>query len=81
MLIPEAPIGEVAGVTLWTLSPSVCEAAGGKGWGVAPEVSGRGPGGVSLCGDVRGVLGWDVCPPASLASLLLRICNEQKKVS
>lgn len=79
--LPEVPIGDVAGVPLWTLRPSDWEAAGGTGWGAAPEGPGRGPGGVSLCGDVRGVLrgvlGWDVCPPANRASLLLRILNEQ----
>lgn len=77
---PEVPIGDVAGVPLWTLSPSDWEAAGGRGWLAAPEGPGRGPGGVSLCGDVRGVLrgvlGCDVCPPASRASRLLRILNK-----
>lgn len=78
--LPEVPIGDVAGVPLWTLSPNDWEAADGKGWTTAPEGPGRGPGGVSLCGDVRGVLrgvlGWDVCPPASRASRLLRILEE-----
>ena len=78
--LPEVPIGDVAGVPLWTLSPNDWEAAGGRGWGGAPEGPWRGPGGVSLCGDVRGVLrgvlGCDVCPPASRASLLLRILDE-----
>lgn len=77
---PEVPIGDVAGVPLWTLSPSDWEAAGGRGWLAAPEGPGRGPGGVSLCGEVRGVLrgvlGCDVCPPASRASRLLRILNK-----
>lgn len=54
-------------------------------WLTEPEGPGRGPGGVSLCGDVRGVLrgvqGCDVCPPASRASLLLRILNEKNVIS
>lgn len=82
--LPEVPMGDVAGVPLWTLSPNDWEAAAGRGWGAAPEGPGRGPGmgpgGVSLCGDVRGVLrgvpGCDVCPPASRASRLLRILKE-----
>lgn len=73
----------MAGVPLWTLSPSDCDGAGGRGWGAAPEGPGRGPGGVSLCGDVRGVLrgvlGCEVGAPASRASLLLRILNNKKK--
>lgn len=77
--LPEVPIGDVAGVPLWTLSPKDWEAAG-RGWVAAPEGPGRGPGGVSLCGDVsgvlRGVLGCDVCPPARRASRLLRILSE-----
>lgn len=40
------------------------DGAGGKGCEEPPEGPGNGPGGVSLCGDVRGVLsgvvGWDV---------------------
>lgn len=55
--LPEAPIGEVAGVVmLWVLSPRVWEGADGMGCGWAPEGPARGPGGFSLCGDVRGVL-------------------------
>lgn len=73
-------MGDVAGVPLWTFSPSDWEAAGGRGWGVAAEDPRRGPGGFSLCGEVRGVLrgvqGCDVCPPASRARRLLRILNE-----
>lgn len=76
--LPAVPTGDVAGVPLWTLSPKDWEAAG-NGWVVAPEGPGRGPGGVSLCGEVRGVLrgvlGWDVCPPANRASRLLRILD------
>lgn len=79
VLSPEVPMGEVAGVPLWTLSPKDWEAA--CGWEGAPEGPGRGPGGISLCGEVRGVLrgvlGCDVCPPASLASRRLRICNKE----
>lgn len=82
--LPEVPIGDVAGVPLWTLSPNDWEAAGGRGWGPAPEGPGSGPGGVSLCGDVRGVLrgvlGCDVCPPASRASRLLRILNKYTSI-
>lgn len=75
--LPEVPIGDEAGVPLCTLSPNNWEEAGGRGWSATPEGPGRGPGGVSLCGDVRGVLrgvlGCDVCPPANRTSRLLRI--------
>lgn len=80
--LPEAPIGEVAGVTFWVLRPREWDGAGGRGCGEAPEGPGRGPGGVSLCGEVsgvlRGVVGWDVCPPANRASRLLRIYRSEK---
>lgn len=83
--LPELPMGDVAGVPLWTFSPNDWEAAGGTGWSAAPEGPGRDPGGVSLCGDVsgvlRGVLGCEVCPPASRASRLLRILKKKKQHS
>lgn len=66
--LPAAPMGEVAGVMLWTLRPRLWE---GPGAGAAPG----GPGGVSLCGDVSGVVGWDEEPPASRARRLRRICR------
>lgn len=74
-------MGEVAGVTFWALRPREWD-ADGRGCDEAPEGPGSGPGGVSLCGEVngvlRGVVGWDVCPPANRASRLLRICRTQK---
>lgn len=66
---PDAPIGEVAGVMLWTFRPRLWD---GPGVGAAAG----GPGGVSLCGDVSGVLGWDDGPPASRARRLRRICTK-----
>lgn len=66
--LPDAPMGEVAGVMLWTLRPRLWE---GPGAGAVPG----GPGGVSRCGDVRGVVGWDEEPPASRARRLRRICR------
>lgn len=80
MLVPEAPIGEVAGVTFCVFRPREWDGAGGRGWGKSPEGPGSGPGGVSLWGEVRGVLkgvvGWEVGPPANRASRLRRICTE-----
>lgn len=65
--LPDAPMGEVAGVMLCTLRPRLCEGPG----------AGAVPGGVSLCGDVSGVLGWDEEPPASRARRRRRICGER----
>lgn len=70
--LPDAPMGEVAGVMLWTLRPRLWD---GPGVGAAAG----GPGGVSLCGDVSGVLGWDDGPPASRARRLRRICTKDIK--
>lgn len=72
--LPAAPIGEVAGVMLWTLSPRPWEGAGA-------EAAMGGPGGFSLCGEVSGVVGWEVCPPASRARRLRRIYNARAQHS
>lgn len=53
---------------LWTFRPRLWD---GPGVGAAAG----GPGGVSLCGDVSGVLGWDDGPPASRARRLRRISS------
>ena len=48
-------MGEVAGVMLWTLRPRLWEGPGA-------DAAMGGPGGFSLWGEVRGVVGWEVCP-------------------
>lgn len=67
--LPDAPIGEVAGVMLWTFRPRLWDGPG----------AGAPAGGVSRWGDVSGVVGWEDGPPASRARRLRRICTREIK--
>lgn len=53
---------------LCTLRPRLWEGPGA-------DAAIGGPGGFSLWGEVSGVVGWEVCPPASRARRLLRISS------
>lgn len=57
---------------LWTFRPRLWD---GPGVGATAG----GPGGVSLCGDVSGVVGWEDGPPANRARRLRRICTKEIK--
>lgn len=57
---------------LWTFRPRLWDGPG------AGATTG-GPGGVSLCGDVSGVVGWEDGPPANRARRLRRICTKEIK--
>lgn len=57
---------------LWTFRPRLWDGPG------AGATTG-GPGGVSLCGDVSGVVGWEDGPPANRARRLRRICKGNKR--